>query len=36
VLNLVFSYREEAEVLEPADLRDLWLENIRKMAKNYL
>lgn len=36
VLNLVFSYREEAEVLEPGELREIWLEKIRKMANRYL
>ncbi|MDC7221908.1 MAG: WYL domain-containing protein [Spirochaetales bacterium] len=36
LLNRVFSYREEAEVLAPDELRELWKEKIRKMAANYL
>lgn len=36
VLNRVFSYREEAEVVAPEELRRLWKEKIGKMARNFL
>ena len=36
VLNRVFSFREEGEVVAPPELRDLWREKIRKMARNFL
>jgi predicted DNA-binding transcriptional regulator YafY len=36
VLNRVFSYREEAEIVAPEELRELWKGKIRKMAGNYL
>ncbi len=36
VLNRVFSFREEGEVVSPPELRDIWKEKIRKMAQNFL
>lgn len=36
ILNVVFSYREEVEVIKPLELRRIWLEKIEKMAKNFL
>ncbi len=36
VLNRVFSYRDEAEVVEPEELRRLWKDTIGKMSRKYL
>jgi predicted DNA-binding transcriptional regulator YafY len=36
VLNTVFSYNSDAEVLEPPDFRELWKNKISEMAEIYL
>lgn len=36
VLRVVMSYHSDAEVLEPVEFRELWLEKIREMAEKFL
>jgi len=36
VLNRVFSFRDEAEILEPEDLRQIWKDTIGKMSRKFL
>ena len=36
ILREVLSYNSEAEVLEPHEFRELWLETIREMAEKFL
>ena len=36
VLRTVLSYHTEAEVVEPAEFRELWLGKIREMGEKFL